>query len=418
MAGHVLGRTLLLAYFCGNTLATQIFAGTSTLKGSKDTCQDTQEFSCVNDTCDPRTGFAYNARCRNGDNPDGTCDPGTLCNSSKAGRCIENTISSKGFHHTPTRAEGSEKHFYCVNVLEYDKPAVIYEKADCTGKSCFIPGEGHWRTWANGAQANCIDIDPGTPVSVPPCLAPGQGGKWPPTGGFPSDLALPVGGNNGLADSFADSHTCEVPPDDVWPALIETDSYKPPTGDVNQQYQSGITDNGDLDVGQLDTRALRAHLWARVEPIQAITTTAGLRNVYDQFAQHVGGLSNLRGVAARINTLKNRILLSLLPAARIPNWVGDNILTAQEARGLSEFFLNTSNQAQLSAASIGAALDVIAGSSATEAFSKAFVKWVVGQWSSAYYQMHVAAGPLGKRAIDDGLGMPTTIGEEGNMVKA
>ena len=110
--------------------------------------------------------------------------------------------------------------------------------------------------------------------------------------------------------------------------------------------------------------------------------------------------------------------MNFLQASRIPDWVGDNILTAQEARGLSEVSLHTSNQAQLSVASIGAASKVIAGSTATEAFSKAFAKWVVGQWSSAYYQMHVAAGPSGKRAIDDGLRMPTAMGEESHIIKA
>ncbi|KAL8798303.1 MAG: hypothetical protein Q9182_006776 [Xanthomendoza sp. 2 TL-2023] len=400
----------------------------------------------------------------------------------------------------PTAAQGSEKHFYCVNALEYDKPAVIYEKADCSGKSCFIPGPGNWRTWASGAQANCIDIDPITPVSVPPCLAAGQSGKWPPTGGFPSDLSVPVGGVYGLPTSYDNSHTCQVPPDNVWPGLIARDSSSPPAGRLNQQYQSGITDNVGLDTSQLDTRALASHLWARVEPIKAITTTTGLRNaypyretylskvviqtwwffgpggqlqseqvqlspddirkyqlnidhvveinqvinfisqawdaatgitenqwttvqnfirnngrrttaspandfwvrnceVYDQFAQHVGGLSNLRGVAARINTLKNRVLLSLLPAARVPNWIADRVLTLEEARGLAEFFQQTNQQARLASASIGAAMDVIAGSTAQEAFSKAFVNWVLGQWQDAVLVMQAAATPAGKRSM-------------------
>ena len=87
---------------------------------------------------------------------------------SKRRRCIESTLSSNSFHHTPRRAEGSEKHFYCINVLEYDKLAVIYEKADCTGKSCSVPREDYWRTWANRAQANINDLAPVTPVSVHP----------------------------------------------------------------------------------------------------------------------------------------------------------------------------------------------------------------------------------------------------------
>lgn len=100
-------------------------------------------------------------------------------------------ISAEGYHHTLTAAQGTEKHIYCVNVLEYDKLAIIHEKADCTGKSCFIHGEGNWRTWAKGAQANCIDINPVTLVSVPPFLAPDQEGKWPRTGGFPQTWLFP-----------------------------------------------------------------------------------------------------------------------------------------------------------------------------------------------------------------------------------
>ncbi|KAL8831605.1 MAG: hypothetical protein Q9170_005223 [Blastenia crenularia] len=107
------------------------------------------------------------------------------------------------------------------------------------------------------------------------------------------------------------------------------------------------------------------------------------------------GLNILRDVATRINTLKNRILLSLLPIA-------DRVLTTEEARGLSEPFMRTKTQAQLAATSIGAAMDVIAGSTVQQAFQKAFAKWVVGQWTNAYFQMHMAAAPMGKRSMDEG----------------
>ncbi|KAL8819992.1 MAG: hypothetical protein Q9223_001697 [Gallowayella weberi] len=85
-----------------------------------------------------------------------------------------------------------------------------------------------------------------------------------------------------------------------------------------------------------------------------------------------------------------------LKAASIPNWIRDRILTVEEARAVSEYFMQTSQQAQLAATSIGAALDVIAGSTQQQAFAKAFSKWVIEQLTNAYFQLCAAAGPGGK----------------------
>ncbi|KAL8806240.1 MAG: hypothetical protein Q9200_005128 [Gallowayella weberi] len=83
-------------------------------------------------------------------------------------------------------------------------------------------------------------------------------------------------------------------------------------------------------------------------------------------------------------------------AASISNWIPDRILTVEEARAVSEYFMQTSQQAQLAATSIGAALDVIAGSTQQQAFAKAFSKWVIEQLTNAYFQLCAAAGPGGK----------------------
>ena len=111
-------------------LAIQIFAGTSKLGGSGDTCGNIQEFSCINDICDPDAGSADNGRCRNGDDSGGTCAPSTQCSTPTPGHCLENTISAPGLHGMP-----SNKHFYCVNVLDlirqlsYTKITTVQAKA-------------------------------------------------------------------------------------------------------------------------------------------------------------------------------------------------------------------------------------------------------------------------------------------------
>lgn len=267
--------------------ATQISAGTSTLGGAGDTCTNIQEFSCVNDICDPRAGLYYGGRCRNGDNPSGTCQPSKPCNKPTAGHCLENVISAPGTHSMPTL--GTPKHFYCVQVLNYDRPAVLYENADCSGRSCFIPWAGHWAAWSRGAQANCVEIDPIVPVSIPACLAPGQSGTYPPNGGFPSGVNEHVGGDFGLPASYDNSLTCNAPSSSAWPAPISRDSYDPPAGDANNQFFSGYPDDPNFDQSQLDPRSMTKtlKLVTRVEPIRPLVTTGGLRNGNDSFVDRL-----------------------------------------------------------------------------------------------------------------------------------
>ncbi|KAL9593936.1 MAG: hypothetical protein Q9219_007302 [cf. Caloplaca sp. 3 TL-2023] len=393
----------------------------------------------------------------------------------------------------PSKAknQGTDKHFYCVSVTEFDKPAIIYETADCTGKSCFIPGAGQWRTWANGARANCIDIDNKEPVNVPPCLAAGQNGRYPPNGGFPSDITEWVGGIYGLPAAFTDSHVCSPVPDNAWPPLIPRDSFNPPIGDLSQQYQSSFPAAGDFDPNDLGKRSIRWKHWERANEIRALTTTGSIRRAYpyqaawyaavtqqvwwfigaggvllsqkiqhdqtaataarlnvdhvveismiiefvsqafnpgwgisqnqwitiqdfiasngaraenapngdrwcavfDQFASYVGGLSNLRGTAMRINTMKMEAINAVLPgAAAVTAGHWQTRCTVEEARAVGSYFSSTFPQAKLAAASIGAALDVIAGSTPTQAISKAFVSWTVGIWANAMYQIQTYPG--------------------------
>ncbi|KAL8941818.1 MAG: hypothetical protein Q9216_002018 [Gyalolechia sp. 2 TL-2023] len=386
--------------------------------------------------------------------------------------------------------EGTAKHFYCAKVLEFDKPAVLYQKPDCTGEACFLPGEGTYLAWAHGAQANCILIDPQPSVTVPPCLLPGQNTLYPSNGGFPSGVPENVGGEYGVPAAYADSRVCSPRDEGILPPPIQRDPYDPPAGDLSQQYQSGLTATGPVDSSELDSRSTRSRLLARVDSIRPITSTTYLRNaypyraaflagvqqvwwfiaaggvlqsrqlqlqdgdpqlqtfsvdhvvelnmiinfvsqaydvsmgitenqwntvqdfiryngqrdraapngdlwcqVYDQFAAYAGGFGNLRGVARRINDLKNSALSAVLPGVPAPDWT--TICTVEEARALSEFFKQTRQQAQLAAAGIGAAMDVIAGSTPTQAFSKAFAKWVVGIWTNAYFQMQMAAARPG-----------------------
>ncbi|KAL8992288.1 MAG: hypothetical protein Q9169_007217 [Polycauliona sp. 2 TL-2023] len=473
----------LLAYLCSLGSAIQIFVGTSTLGGARDTCEDIQEFSCINDTCDPYAGTDHNGRCRNGGNRDGTCPAATLCNEPGKDQCIENTISADGLHRMPT---AKAKHFYCAAVTEFDKPAVMYEKQDCTGKACFIPGNGQYVPWSRGAQANCIVINPTVPANVPPCLAAGQNGLYPPQGGFPSDKTESVGGDYGLPAAFDNSLVCR-PKYETFPPPISRDGYDPLAGDIKDQYISGITSTGGLDVSELDTRSWRGRIQPRVDGIvrtQALrdaypyratflavtnqvwwlmaanggllswtasftgdqATELGLNvdhvvelnqivqfisqswsqdlgigqnawitvqdfiraagraarpapdgdtscAIFDEFAQYIGGLGNLRGVASRINTLKGLAFAAVLPDANVPNWRGGGILDGIEARAVATYLQQTSDQARIAAAAIGGAMDVIAGSTAQQAFANAFTKWVVGQWANAYFQMDGAAGP-------------------------
>ena len=174
----------------------------------------------------------------------------------------------------PGKGQGTPKHFYCVTVTDYNVPAVIFQNNDCTGSSCFIPGAGNWQTWSSGAQGNCISIDPDTPINTTPCLAPGQDGEFPANGGFASDVPVPVGGDNGLPNSFANSHTCDTLEGSALPAPIARDAYNPPEGDVSTELQSGVTDLTGLDTTQLDPKVRRL---TRRQAIPQITTTAKLR---------------------------------------------------------------------------------------------------------------------------------------------
>lgn len=502
MAGNLLQNLCLLVGVSSLASAIQISAGTSTLGGAKDTCGGIQEFACINDICDPYAGPAHNGRCRNGDGS--ICDPGVLCNKPTAGHCIENTISAPGSHSMPANArkQGTDKHFTCVSVTEYDKPAVIFEKFDCTGKACFIPGNGQWKTWASGSQGNCVVIDSPDAVSVPPCLAAGQSGKYPPSGqGFPSDVNEWVGGIYGMPQAFVNTQVCNTVPDNVWPAPIPKDQTSPPQGDINQQYRSNFPALGDFDPNDYGKRSIQKRHWERaiettktetrsIEPRALLTSTKALREAYpyaaaffalatqawwfmgyggelfwaplhfneqtapdndfnvdhvlelsmiiqyasqgwnqawgitfnqwvtvqsfiasdgkraqitpsgetwcqvfDQFASLAGGVGNLRGVKKRINTMKMEAINAVLPFNPImPRGGWTTRCTVEEARATHAYFKATSAQARLTAATLGAALDVLAGSSATQAISKQFAFWTTGIWVNAMYQMQTYPG--------------------------
>ena len=195
---------LLSIYNISIVSGIQIYAGTSKLGGQRDTCVDIREFSCINNVCEPFAGSDHTRRGRNGDNPRGTCQPSEPCTEPTRGHCLENTISASGLHGMP-----SNKHFYCVSVLNFDKPAILWETNDCTGKKYFVPGAVEFGTWAKGAQANCVEIDPVSRVNAKPCLCPGQTEVFPPNGGSPSDVPELVGETYGLPASFDNSHTCD-----------------------------------------------------------------------------------------------------------------------------------------------------------------------------------------------------------------
>lgn len=284
MAGSLFHKLCLLAGASKLASAIQIFAGTSTLGGANDVCGNIQEFACINDVCDPYAGAAHNGRCRNGDG--GDCAPSTLCNKPTKGHCIENTISASGSHSMPAKArnQGTDKHFYCLRVTEFNKPAIVYEKFDCTGRACFIPGNGNWKTWASGAQGNCVVIDNANPVNVPPCLAAGQSGRYPPSGqGFPSGVNEWVGGDYGMPQAFVNTQVCNVVPNNAWPGPIPIDQTSPPQGDFNQQYRSNFPPLGDFNPNDYGKRSTPKRHWERTVETRALearallTTTEALR---------------------------------------------------------------------------------------------------------------------------------------------
>ena len=255
--------------------AVQIFGGTYTLSGQNDRCGNFQEFSCVNDQCDPYAGPFNQGECRNGAAPGKPCAPNAYCDTPMEGRCLETTVSLPGNHSTPGPGQGTPKHFFCVSVTSYYTPVIIWENDDCTGQSCFIPDNGEFVTWSRGQLANCAQIDPQTAVSTLPCIAAGQSGIFPPQGGFPSNVPVTVGGSAGLPVAFDNSHTCDVPHE--LPPSIPVDTAGPPatSDDPSTEYSSGITDTDGID--QLYKRSDYS-VSVRQVPNNGIITTGALRN--------------------------------------------------------------------------------------------------------------------------------------------
>ena len=160
------------------------------------------------------------------------------------------------------------KHFLCVNVIDLDKPVVLWETPDCTGKSCFIPTSGHFNTWSNSDQGNCVQINPNPPVDSTPCLAAAQGGPYPFQGGLPRDGHLSVGGDYGLPVSFQNSHSCDninLPPP------IPLDNSNPPDGDYSQAVHPDTSDldgigPDDLDADDANNKRRARRLRKRANP--------------------------------------------------------------------------------------------------------------------------------------------------------
>ena len=234
--------------------AVQISVGTTSLDSPQDQCSNIQEFSCINDFCDP---FAGN-KCRNGGNPSQYCSPGLICALPQQYHCLENTITAEGKHSTPNATRGTPKHFSCLSVQSFDKPVVVWENDDCTGQSCFIPNNGNYETWEQGAQGNCVDIGVASSVETVPCLAAGQGtANYPSTGGFLRGEQVWVGGEYGMPVSFDESSACMAYNTAPEPESIPVNDTSPPLGDLSQQYLSGITDYGDPDI--VDKREADLH---------------------------------------------------------------------------------------------------------------------------------------------------------------
>ena len=175
----------------------------------------------------------------------------------------------------------SNKHFYCVNIIDFDKPIVVWEKNDCSGKSCYIPGNGYWQAWASSEQANCVEIDPVTPINTTACLSPGQDGFFPPQGGFPSYLNLPVGGDFSLPAAYENSHTCDNLPDSAVPPQDSTVNDTAPHGDLSQAYESGLDislDQSGADPSQFDRRSTLAERALQERALQLLTSTKTIRS--------------------------------------------------------------------------------------------------------------------------------------------
>lgn len=237
-------------------VAVQISVGTSTLSGANDQCSDIQEFSCINDICDQQAGIGASSggKCRNGDAAWLACTAGQFCAKPTAGHCLENTISEGGTHAMPDKSRGTPKHFHCASVTNLDVPVILWENNDCTGKSCFIPGAGQFATWSRGAQGNCVEIDPVTPVNTIACVSAGQKSSFPPNGGFPSGVPEIVGGDYGLPAGWENSNECSALTGSAAPASIPVNNPWPPEIDDSLRYQSGVTNADGFDLSNLYRR--------------------------------------------------------------------------------------------------------------------------------------------------------------------
>ncbi|KAL9633480.1 MAG: hypothetical protein Q9164_004679, partial [Protoblastenia rupestris] len=270
----------------------------------------------------------------------------------------------------------SNKHFYCVSVLNFDKPAILWEKSDCTGKKCFVPGAGEFGTWVKGAQANCVEIDPVSPVNANPCRSPGQTEVFPPNGGFPSDVPEPVGGTYGLPASFDNSHTCDVLTGDLLPQPIERA--------VGTRLNIDHVVELDMIVSYFTSAFTAAqgcteNQWNLVKDFiesQGLRAVSGLTcAAYFQFAQLVGGLGNLRGIDNRSY------------ARGTPNW--RRTWTRLEARATLNYFLQIGPQVGDTAFYIGRFLDGVGGV-AESALAVAFARWTTALFIKAVAMLREA----------------------------
>ena len=226
---------VLLSFLSSIVSSVSIQSGTSDLKGASDTCTNRQEFSCLNNQCDPSSSA-----------------PGGSCAAGGSIKCLDSIVTAHGNHAMPdgSKGQGTDKHFTCVSVTSFDTPVVIWETTDCTGKSCFIPGEGSYATWSLGAQANCVEIAPGPPVNTTPCLSPGETGIRPPNGGFFNTRQVAVGGDYGLPADFTNSLVCQTNLVDV-NTIAGVSIIPPPSLDVSQAY---IAPDADSNDGEVDKR--------------------------------------------------------------------------------------------------------------------------------------------------------------------
>ena len=245
---------LLLGYIFSSSSGIQIWVGADDLPDTDSTCGNIQEFSCIGDTCDPFDDAAHNGACRNGGARDVPCSPGQQCSSPKKDHCLENTISRAGNHSMPTSAVGTPKHFTCMNVENFDTPAIVYQTPDCGGYHCFIPGNGSYSLSFTGSSANCIVIAPPQPVLSWPCLSAGQtrNDQYPEQGGFRRDNFVYVGGDYGMPASWSyNTLSCDALSDPL-PQMV-LNNTAPPTGSTAYTYVSDLTgadigNTSDLDL--------------------------------------------------------------------------------------------------------------------------------------------------------------------------